>query len=386
MPPRKLLFISSWFPDRITRANGDFVKRHAQTAALNNQVAVLFVRHDPLMKGKREITETREGNYTEIIIYFRTLAGPFLRLLMYLKLYIQGYKYVCKSCFEPELVHANILYPVGIIAFIFHILYKKPYVISEHWSAYLSVNNHLIPAWRKMTDRLIVRHASAMLPVTRNMADSLRVLRYNNRYEVVPNVVNTDQFSLADKPAGSSRFIHLSTLNDRVKNISGMLQAVKKLTMKRQDFFLEIIGLEDIAGHIENAEKLGIYGKFVSIEREIEHTEVPARLEESMCLLMFSNFESLPCIIIESLASGIPVISTDVGGIAEYITEKEGILVPRGDIDSLASAMDYMLDNRVKFNRNHLREHAVRHFSPEAVSKQLDTIYQSVLADGKEYN
>ena len=43
----KVLFISSWFPNRIHPANGDFVERHAQAAALYNEVAVLYVQAEP---------------------------------------------------------------------------------------------------------------------------------------------------------------------------------------------------------------------------------------------------------------------------------------------------------------------------------------------------
>ena len=97
---------------------------------------------------------------------------------------------------------------------------------------------------------------------------------------------------------------------------------------------------------------------------------------------MFSNFESLPVIIIEALASGIPVISSDVGGIKEYISAQEGILVPKQNIDALTGAMDYMLDRHNDYTKEHLAEHALKNFSPEAIGPQLDSIYESVLTHG----
>ena len=66
MEQKKILFISSWFPDRITISNGDFVKRHAQAAAVNNLVLALFVKHDPGMSEKVEVIESKEGNYHEV--------------------------------------------------------------------------------------------------------------------------------------------------------------------------------------------------------------------------------------------------------------------------------------------------------------------------------
>lgn len=381
MPYKKVLFISSWFPDRITRSNGDFIKRHAQTAATNNDVVALFVKHDPGMQEKKELVESQEGNYREVLIYFKRkegIAHNFLKIYSYLKLYLWGYKYVLKKYFEPDLIHANITFPIGIIAYIYHLLFKKPYVISEHWSAYLSINNSKLSFWRKLIDKKVVRSAALMLPVTKNMKESLIGLGYKAKYVVLPNVVNIERFSPSDKPTEIKTFIHLSTLNDKVKNISGMMQAVKKLSEKRKDFKLEIVGLENVVEHIEYAKKLGIYGKFVSVDEEIAHDEVPDRLRKSTCLLMFSNFESLPCIIIEALASGIPIISSDVGGIKEYISKTEGILIPKGDIDKLLEAMDFMLDNFESFSPKHLRDFAISNFSPKAIAHQLDVIYQSI--------
>ena len=98
-------------------------------------------------------------------------------------------------------------------------------------------------------------------------------------------------------------------------------------------------------------------------------------------MLLFSNFESLPCVIIEALSTGIPVISTDVGGIKEYISEKEGILIPRGDTEKLAEAMNYILDNSNAYDKNYLREYAVSNFSVKSIALQLDAVYKSILAD-----
>jgi glycosyltransferase involved in cell wall biosynthesis len=220
-----------------------------------------------------------------------------------------------------------------------------------------------------------------MLPVTSNMGESLRDLGFANQYEVVPNVVDIDGFSPANTAVKVNRFIHLSTLNDRTKNISGMMRAVRKLAAKRNDFCLDLIGIEEIDRHIAYARELGIYDSFVNVYPQIEHHEVPEQLRRSRCLLMFSNFESLPCVIIEAMASGIPVISSHVGGIPEYLGPKEGILVEKGDEEALAKAMNHMLDHFSEFDPVHLRQHAEQNFSPESISRKLDTIYQSIPGD-----
>ena len=279
MSSRNILFISSWYPDRITRSNGDFVKRHAQAAAIGNRVAVLYVKYDPAMKPGKEIQETGDGNFSEVIIYFNILSGLFSgirKIIQYYRIYFQGYRYIRKQYFDPELVHANITYPIGILALLYRWRYGKQYIISEHWSAYLAENHSKLTFSRKLIDRFVVRRSSMILPVTRNLRDSLDRLGFRTNYAVIPNVVDVGKFSPLEEASGSRTFIHLSTLNDPVKNISGMLQATAKLSQKRQDFRLEIIGIENVEKHRQLARELGILGSFVRVEEEIDHKEVCA--------------------------------------------------------------------------------------------------------------
>ena len=56
--------------------------------------------------------------------------------------------------------------------------------------------------------------------------------------------------------------------------------------------------------------------------------------------LLSSSWENFPHTVVESLAVGTPVISTDVGGVAEVVTDGEnGLLVPAGDPEALAAAI-----------------------------------------------
>ena len=160
-----------------------------------------------------------------------------------------------------------------------------------------------------------------------------------------------------------------------------MIEAVRRLSEKRQDFQFHFIGGEELQQHIALAKEKGVLDNFIVFHGELPYDEVPAYYAMSICLVMFSNFESLPCVIVEALSCGIPVISTDVGGIKEYITAKEGILIPKGDIDSLVEAMNYMLDNYTSYNNQYLANYARENFSIEAVAEKFRNIYKSVLMD-----
>jgi colanic acid/amylovoran biosynthesis glycosyltransferase len=68
--------------------------------------------------------------------------------------------------------------------------------------------------------------------------------------------------------------------------------------------------------------------------------EVARRLQESHALLLPSLDEGLPTVVLEAMASGVPVVATDCGGVSEALTDGvEGLVVPPRDSDALAAAL-----------------------------------------------
>ena len=130
---------------------------------------------------------------------------------------------------------------------------------------------------------------------------------------MVPNVVDTNVFtSQALQDNSSKKILHISTLYDPHKNVSGLLNVIKELAHSRNDFSLTIVGNHHITEHQETIKKLGLE-KIVSIQGEIAHEEVARVMQAHDLFVLFSNYENLPCVIIEAQASGLPVLATDVG-------------------------------------------------------------------------
>jgi glycosyltransferase involved in cell wall biosynthesis len=102
-------------------------------------------------------------------------------------------------------------------------------------------------------------------------------------------------------------------------------------------------------------------------------------MKESAFLLLFSNFENLPCVIVEAFAAGIPVVSTNVGGIKEHVDKSKGILINKGDEFALFEAINSMLDNKNSYIKSELADYAVANFSYNVVGKKYHDIYQKVL-------
>ena len=73
------------------------------------------------------------------------------------------------------------------------------------------------------------------------------------------------------------------------------------------------------------------------------------------------------------------MLSTDVGGISEILTEERGKLVPPGNEDALFGGLKFMLDHVQDFDPEKIREFAVGYCSREKVSQKLKEVYYQAL-------
>jgi L-malate glycosyltransferase len=383
----KVLFLSSWFPTRILPTNGNFVEKHAESVALFCQVAILHVCLDINLRDKvYDVNRDTSNGIFKVIIYFKKPGCKFppiaatTKAFRYLRGYFMGYKMILENFGKPDIVHCNVIYPVGIFALLFKWMFHLPYIITEHWTGYTDEGYIKPGVIRRFTSKMIVKNSSRITPVTKHLQNSLIKRGLNGIFEVVPNVTDISLFH-----PGSSllrerkRLIHISDLGSLHKNSLGLLRVISKLAATRNDFELHIISDGDQALAIETAKKSGIFNTFVFFHGQKTTSEVAAMLIESDMLVMFSNFENFPCVIVEAMACGLPVISTNVGGIAEHVTSDKGILVKAGDEEGMKNAIDFALDHLPEFDKNALAAYASDHFSYETIGRRFTGIYEEVL-------
>jgi len=108
--------------------------------------------------------------------------------------------------------------------------------------------------------------------------------------------------------------------------------------------------------------------------------EVAKYMRTSDFLMMFSNYANLPCVIAEALASGIPVVATDVGGISEMIQNDQlGALVEAKDEEALYLEVKKMLEGNQVFDKKYIAEFAGNNFSRKVIGERLLEMYGKAL-------
>jgi glycosyltransferase involved in cell wall biosynthesis len=99
--------------------------------------------------------------------------------------------------------------------------------------------------------------------------------------------------------------------------------------------------------------------------------------------LLSSSWENFPHMVVEALAVGTPVISTDAGGVTEILRDDEnGLLVPMGDAEALAAAIRRYFDDPELAERLRAAGPAsVARFAPDAIYARLESLLEEAASD-----
>jgi glycosyltransferase involved in cell wall biosynthesis len=376
-----ILFLSSWYPNRVTTTKGNFVQRHAEAVATRCNVVMVNVIEDPkLTTEKFEMVRSAINGVDTLQVYTKPGISKLSKWSRFFKGYDHAMAQVLKE-FKPDVIHGNVFFPVGIVAKKWSLRLKIPMVFTEHLTSYLPANRHTLKSKHLRSIKTSAALTSKILPVSHDLKKAMQELNIGSEYEVVPNVVDTSLFKPNFDERKLKRIIHVSTAKDFHKNVSGILRTITELKKQRSDFDLLIISDGDLAPHRKLANDLEI-DDVVTFEEEQPIEEIGVKMGKSDLFLLFSNFENLPCVIIEALSAGLPVVSTNVGGIPEMLDDSNGKMVNPKDEKALLESIIEVLDSE-SYDAKEISIQAQRKYSIEAVSSQLLKIYKEVIPSSR---
>lgn len=372
----KILFISSWFPNKLQPQNGNFVQRHAEAVATVHDVEILHAVGDDYQKEKFLFDDKVINGIRTLIVYYKNSANPARNFIRRLKAYKEGFSKLTK----PDLVHANVMHNNMLFAVRLKRKLGIPYVVSEHWTALRTINHQNFSIKKKMIARLIGNNAAYILPVSEELGNGIREIGIKTQIKVIPNVVDTEIFKPSTGLKTDFVFLHVSTLIER-KNPDKILEAAINLLKRGYRFKLMMGGTNDKKIQERLKAKISEAGfeNEIEIFGEEDSDAIAGRMRAANCFILFSNDENQPCVIAEAFSTGIKVISTNVGGIPEFFPENSGVLLKEVDTDLLEAAMIKVMDENSSDSKEEIRNYAVETFSKQAIAEQFDKIYQQVL-------
>jgi glycosyltransferase involved in cell wall biosynthesis len=215
------------------------------------------------------------------------------------------------------------------------------------------------------------------------IASSYSIPKKRLRY--IPNVVDTDKFKPRENTNHDEKTVLYVGDLEPWKGIGSLIRWVQNANWVSSHFKLRIVGQGSYLQNLLTLQRK-CQKKMNGISLEVlgprNHSEIPRILNDSSVLVLPSYWEGLPTVVLEAMASGIPVISTRVGDIPQIIEHrKTGFLMDRSLLsfqESIKSVFDEdSLIRRVISNARRLVE---REFSLPHVKHVTESVYSEVFS------
>lgn len=164
----------------------------------------------------------------------------------------------------------------------------------------------------------------------------------------IPNPINLQESIYRERSVAAPRLIWVRAFHD-VYNPNMAIRVLHLLSLSYPDVFLYMLGPDkgdgSLASALKLSKELGIESK-LKIVGHVTHDEVPRWLDQADVFINTSNYDTAPRSLLEAMANGLCVISTNVGGIPLMATDKvEAIWVDPDDFEAMAFAVKQVLDS-----------------------------------------
>jgi glycosyltransferase involved in cell wall biosynthesis len=378
----KILHIADWHPSRENPTGGIFVREHIRTSALYEDVCVLVTGDgaklkvfSPLFK---LIPEDYEDGIPTFRLFHKKLPTGLLSYLIYTKCTILACERLLKEGIRADIIHAH-EFNAGVPAVMLGRKWGIPVVISEHWSGFATGKLNRV---KFIKARYAFEKADVVCPVSENLRKHIEKAGIKASFRVIPNAVDVSLFHPSDPPrarGGRKALLCVAQLTP-IKGIPHLFEALLLLRKKRDDFTLHIVG--DGPNRKEYEEMVKSLGlnevvRFYGLQPKKKVAEF---MRQADLFVLPSLWENLPCVLIEAMASGLPIVSTNVGGIPEIVDEETGVLVPPKNPEKLSEAINYVLDNLENFPAEKTVKRARERYSYEAVGKVFSDLYREIIS------
>ena len=193
--------------------------------------------------------------------------------------------------------------------------------------------------------RQVFGHSLTNIVVSGYLQNAVQARGWPNR--LIPNNININTYPYLHRAAVRPRLLWVRSFH-HIYNPGLAIRLVADLLKTHADTTLTMVG-PDKDGSLEEckklAEELGVMS-IINFTGRLSVQEWVSLSASHDIFINTTNFDNLPVSVIEAMALGMPVVSTNVGGLQYLITDHvDGILVPPGDAGAFTAQIDYLINN-----------------------------------------
>lgn len=322
---KKVLFLAHWYPSQDRPATGLFLQKHA--SAINSIADVTVVSID-ILNGKssydfkHSFAEENGVKTLRIVLYSRFFKWFYYALGFQQKMVRKTLKHHGMQLEDFDLLHSNVIFPSGLLGYKLAKRAAIPLIHTEHWSKF---NAFVSKGFYGKLSRKTINYASVITPVSPFFSKQMEKVVPSGKLVVVPNVVDNSLFNYVPKQnrAEVLNFLCVASWN-KPKNPFYFLNALESLYSEKKigNFELNVVGEGKMLTTIKN--------RNYSFPIHFHGNKTPQELREFYAnadyFLHGSDFETFSIVMLEALATGTPVLVSDVGVASEVINIENGFI------------------------------------------------------------
>jgi len=264
---------------------------------------------------------------------------------------------------------------------------ERPVVVNYHMGSLRkekSYLNSIIWIYEHVLLKPMLYKAKAIISSSDYVRDGF-LADFKYKVQTITPAVDAELFHPAAAAVDAPRIIFVGSLNrsEQHKNLRALLAACQRLRASIPDLQLTVVGDGDGRTMYEDvAASLGLED-MTTFAGRLEHDALAEAYRAAAVFVLPSTNDSFPLVITEAMASGLPVISTRVGGIPTLVDDEvNGLLVAPTDTGQLVGALYRVLTDKDLADRlgKAGRDKAIQSLSWSSRAEMTDRVFRDVLA------
>ena len=384
MTAMRLITYTNLFPDPSQPRHGVFVRERLEQLVRAPGVSANVIAIRPGVKSG-DVSKSKNGGPTPVTYHsVPNLPGisNWVDPLIWARWSTSVVRDTIGNDRDNVILDAHFLYPDGVAATLIGNALGIPVVLTARGSdVNVKCANPVMRSWIKWS----AARSAGLITVSRALRDKLQSFGVHCRRTcVIPNGVDLSRFQPRDRESSRAQ---LGVSGELLLSVGHLLPAkghewaIRALSLLPDSHVVVVGEGPDRARLTALAKEMGVTDR-VTFVGAVDPDRMPALYTAADVLILASEREGMPNVVLESLACGTPVVASDVGGIPEVITSQIAGRV-LGDCNEATIADAVKACRTSEMSRESVREFAQQFDWHSRISAQIE-FYEDVLAAGRQ--
>lgn len=383
-----VLHFVSWYPTKENHVEGIFIQRQIELLALDKRVQHVVVRKNSKPVSVFEHLKTMAGFFEEEEIGAMPVISLPEQSGIYQTYFWRHQPTIERSVlnrlvqrYQPDLIHLHVVYGFAKEALYLRQVKKVPFIVSEHMGPFPFEWLHD----KEEVVTLPIKEASAVVAVSTAQAKQIEAFT-GVKAVVIPNVVDEVAFRFEESELNDAArngfqlvFVGIYT---KAKGIDYLLDVFPDFLKAHPNSMLHLVGdasderMNELQALIS---KKGIENS-IQFHGRLSATDLCKLHQRCDFYVSGSEWESFGLSMLEALFTGLPVLSTNCGGVTDFITSENGLLIENDQQESsLLDGLLKMAEHLPSYNRKDIATNVRAKFSNKVIQEGYFKIYKQIV-------